>query len=118
MKAILILSFLVLVGLRVSANSKSSKDLYIPLGSGDHSNAIPTRTFKPINTTSHRNNVNFKPALLSVTPTSLGKKADLALYSLYFTGTIDITPGGNKFWDLESNSEIIDEIDKIGRAHV
>jgi len=35
----------------------------------------------------------------------------LAAYSLYFSGAIDVTPGGNKFWDLAGNAEIIDEID-------
>jgi hypothetical protein len=31
-------------------------------------------------------------------------------YNLNFAGNIDITPGGNKFWDLDSNAQVIDKI--------
>ena len=106
MKAILIFSvILVFVSLWVSGNPK--KDTFSDVISVNP----PVRTFKPKSAVMHNENVNFKPALFTVTKATLGKMADLATYSLYFTGLIDINPGGNKFWNLASNAEIIDEID-------
>ena len=106
MKAILIFSvIIVFVSLWVSGNPK--KDTFSDVISVNP----PVRTFKPKSAVMHNENVNFKPALFTVSKAPLGKKADLAAYSLYFSGAIDITPGGSKFWDLASNAEIIDEID-------
>ena len=107
MKAILILSvILVFVSLWGSGNPKYE----IYLGFSADGNVQPNRTFKPINTARRIENFNFKPALFTVTKATLGKNADLSAYGLYFSGAIDVTPGGNKFWDLARNAEIIDEI--------
>ena len=109
MKSILIFSaILVFVSLSVSGNPKYE----IYLGFSANGNVQPSRTFKPVSADRRNENVNFKPALFTVTQATLGKKADLSAYSLYFSGTIEITPGGNKFWDLAGNTEIIDEIDQ------
>ena len=108
MKANLILSaLLVLGGLWVSGNPKAlTYQVY-----GEYGNVVPNRTFKPISTNRHSENISFKPVLFTVTQATLVRKANLSAYNLYFTGNIDISTGGNKFWDLASNAEIIDEID-------
>ena len=69
------------------------------------------RTFNPSKNTNHKVNLNFKSALFSITKSSIGLSANAPFYSLYFDGKIDVSPGGNKFWDLVSNAEIIDELD-------
>ncbi len=109
MKVNLILSaILVFISLWVSGNPKDPSYAV----HGGYDNPIPNRTFQPKNTISHHNNANFKPALFTVTNTTLGKKADLAAYSLCFSGAIDVTPGGNKFWNLESKATIFDMVDR------
>ena len=69
------------------------------------------RTFNPSKNTNHNVNLNFKSALFSITNSSIGLSSNTSIYSLYFDGKIDVTPGGNKFWDLSSNAEVIDELE-------
>jgi hypothetical protein len=69
------------------------------------------RTFKPKTIPRPSEHINFNAALFSITKSSVGVMSNAPFYSLYFDGNIDITPGGNKFWDLAGNAEIIDEID-------
>ncbi|GEM_PF-2696133 len=71
------------------------------------------RTFKPKKNVAHNEDVNFKAALLAISKStiitnSLG--ANTPFYNLNFSGNIDITPGGNKFWDLEANAQVIDKM--------
>jgi hypothetical protein len=75
-----------------------------------------TRTFKPTKNVNHTEDVNFKAALFSISKSTFasnGLGSNTAFYDLYFAGNIDITPGGNKFWDLESNAQVIDKISGI-----
>ena len=69
------------------------------------------RTFKPKTMQSPSEHINFKAALFSITKSSVGVMSNAPFYSLYFDGNIDITSGGNKYWNLAGNAEIIYEID-------
>ena len=67
------------------------------------------RTFKPTKNIAHPEDINFKAALISVSKPGFAPnsfKANVPFYNLVFAGNIDITPGGNKFWDLEGNAQV------------
>ena len=68
-----------------------------------------SRTFKPRKNAAHTEDLNFKAALISISKPAFASNsfnANVPFYNLIFAGNIDITPGGNKFWDLESNAQV------------
>ena len=72
-----------------------------------------TRTFKPKKNVIHNEDVNFKAALFSISKSTFASNSlgsNTPFYDLYFAGNIDITPGGNKFWDLEANAQVIEKM--------
>lgn len=74
---------------------------------------ILLRTFKPKKNVNHNEDMNFKAALFPISKSTFASNslsANSSFYNLNFAGNIDITPGGNKFWDLESNAQVIDKI--------
>ena len=75
-----------------------------------------TRTFKPTKNVNHNEDMNFKAALFSISKSTIATNtmgANTPFYNLNFAGNIDITPGGNKFWDLESNAQVVDKINGV-----
>ena len=71
----------------------------------------PSRTFSKKNSDKRTVNINFKAELFAITKHSSALTENVPYYRVDFSGNIDTAPGGNKFWDLVSNAEIIDEID-------
>ena len=109
MKAkLLVLTFLFLSSLNAFSGTPPVCNAANSIGQGF---TFPSRTFTATKSAKPNVNLNFKSALFSITKSSIGVTANAPFYSLYFDGKIDVTPGGNKFWDLTSNSEIIDELD-------
>ena len=68
-----------------------------------------SRTFKPMKNAAHTEDLNFKAALISISKPAFAPNsfsANVPFYNLVFAGNIDTTPGGNKFWDLESDAQV------------
>ena len=109
MKAkILVLTFLLLGSINAFPfNTKCNKQ-----GDSDCSEPNFSRTFSPKKSIKHDGNINFKSALFSITKSSIVSKANVPFYRIHIDGNIDIAPGGNKFWDLESKATIVDLIDR------
>ena len=105
----MVLTFLFLSSL--NAFSGVTAPLYNAANSIQGSGSYPNRTFTAKKIAKPNLNMNFESALFSITKSSVGLKANAPFYSLVFNGSIDIAPGGNKFWDLASNAEVIDEFD-------
>jgi len=75
-----------------------------------------TRTFKSQKNTLNNKNIDFKASQISISKSSIALNnmgASALFYNLYFAGNIDITPGGNKFWDLEGDARVIDTMNGI-----
>jgi hypothetical protein len=75
--------------------------------------SIISRTFKPKQNVHLNEDLNFKAALYPISRSTFASNslgANTPFYNLNFAGDIDITPGGNKFWNLDSNAQVIDKI--------
>jgi hypothetical protein len=114
MKAKLFLIVLLFL-IRLNAFSTIELNCYQPTGpQGSYVSPVSqglVRTFKPKTIQRPSENINFKAALFSITNSSIGLSAKTSIYSLYFDGKIEVSPGGNKFWDLSSTAEVIDELE-------
>ena len=104
----LVLTFLFLSSLKAFCGTPPVYNAANSIGQGM---TFPSRTFTAKKNAKPNVNMNFKSALFSITKSSIDITANSPFYSLYFNGSIDIAPGGNKFWDLASNAEVIDELD-------
>ncbi|MEI6137920.1 MAG: hypothetical protein WCP85_01565 [Mariniphaga sp.] len=72
-----------------------------------------SRTFKPRKNIHLNEDLNFKAALFPISKSTFASNSlseNTPFYNLNFAGNIDITPGDNKFWDLDSNAQVIDKI--------
>jgi len=80
---------------------------------GEYGSVISTRTFKPKKNVNHNEDLNFKSALFPISKSTFASNslgANTPFNKLYFIGNIDITTGGNKFWNLDSSAQVIDKM--------
>lgn len=79
------------------------------------------RTFKPKEAVSKERNFNFKAELFSTGKSAFDLTAmnkGVSIYSVDFTGKIDVTPGEDKFWDLENEANLIESSVSVNNQDV
>jgi hypothetical protein len=113
-KLFLSLQFVLIVCLNVNA----VPDVCTSLDTNYNADGTAKRTFKVKKAANDFKSLDFKSELFSIGKstfdlTSMNKA--VPFNSIHFTGTIDVAPGGNKFWDLDSNAQVIDKTNGIQR---